>query len=181
VHGTHFDPDAIRRVREAGATIAHCPRSNMNNGVGTAPMAAYNCPIMLGTDGHSSDMFLEAKVAWLAARQDRAPIPPSAVVVRLAQAARRASDALEITLGKLERDAVADVVVTDYRPATPLTDGSLAAHFLGALGAHHVKDVMADGQWALRDRVVKTCDEQRARDGGADVAARLWSRRAQIQ
>ncbi len=180
VHGTHFDPEAIRRVREAGATIVHCPRSNMNNGVGTAPMAAYNCPIMLGTDGHSSDMFLEAKVAWLAARQDRALIPPSAVVVRLAQAARRASEALEIMIGRLEPDAVADVVITDYRPTTPLADGNLAAHFLGALGAQHVRDVIANGQWVLRDRVVESCDAARVRSSAAEVAAKLWSRMAAI-
>jgi putative selenium metabolism protein SsnA len=176
VHGTHLDPEAILRVKEAGATIAHCPRSNMNNGVGTAPMAAYNCPIMLGTDGHSSDMFLEARVAWLAARQDRAPIPPSAVVVRLAQAARRASAALDVTVGKLERDAAADVIITDYRPATPLTNGNLAAHFLGALGVQHVRDVIASGQWALRDRVVKTCDERQVRHSTAEVATKLWAR-----
>jgi len=181
VHGTHLDPDAILRVKEAGATIAHCPRSNMNNGVGTAPMAAYNCPIMLGTDGHSSDMFLEARVAWLAARQDRASIPPSAVIVRLAQAARRASAALDVTVGKLERDAVADVVITDYHPRTPLTNSNLAAHFIGALGAQHVRDVIADGRWVLRERAVKSCDEVRIRQNSAQVAAKLWSRMAAIE
>ena len=180
VHGTHFEPDAIMRIREALAVIAHCPRSNMNNGVGTVPMTAYNCPVMLGTDGHSSDMFLEARVAWLAARQDRAPLPPAAVVSRLAYAARRASTMLEVTLGKLEVDALADVVITDYRPTTPLTSDNLAAHVLFSLSATHVTSVIADGQWALRDREVKTCDELRVRAEAGGVAQDLWNRMAEI-
>ncbi len=180
VHGTHFDPEAIIRLKDAGVTLAHCPRSNMNNGVGTAPMAAYNCPVMLGTDGHSSDMFLEAKAAWLAARQDRASIPPSAVIVRFAQTARRASAALDVTLGKLERDAAADVVITDYRPSTPLTNENLAAHIIFALSARHVKDVIANGQRALRDRVVTSCDEPRIQSNAAEVATKLWAHMTEI-
>jgi cytosine/adenosine deaminase-related metal-dependent hydrolase len=180
VHGTHLEPEAIARIRDAGVTIAHCPRSNMNNGVGTAPMAAYNCPVMLGTDGHSSDMFLEARIAWLAARQDRAPIPPVAILARLSHAARRASDALQITLARLERNAAADVVITDYRPATPLTNERLAAHFIVALGAQHVESVLIGGRWALRDRVVHSCDEHELRDNARRVAESLWQRMAAI-
>jgi putative selenium metabolism protein SsnA len=180
VHGTHLDPEAIVRVREAGATIAHCPRSNMNNGVGTAPMAAYNCPIMLGTDGHSSDMFLEARIAWLVARQDRAPIPPSAVVVRLAHAARRASDALEITLGKLERNAVADVVITDYRPISPLTSENLAGHFVFSMNTGHVRSVLVNGAWVMRDRAVLSRDEQADCSQAREVARALWGRMATV-
>jgi putative selenium metabolism protein SsnA len=178
VHGTHLDPEAILRVKEAGATIAHCPRSNMNNGVGSAPMAGYNCPIMLGTDGHSSDMFLEARVAWLAARQDRALIPPSAVVVRLAQAARRASQALELTLGKLERNAVADVVITDYRPSSPLSSDNLAGHFVFAMNTSHVRSVLVNGVWTLRDRAVLSRDEEADRTRAREVARALWARMA---
>ena len=33
-----------------------------------------------------------------------------------------------------------------------------------------------DGRWALRDRVVDTCDEARIRSAAVEVAARLWSR-----
>lgn len=181
VHGTHFDAEAISRVREAGATLVHCPRSNMNNGVGTVPMAAYNCPVMLGSDGFASDLFAEAQAAWLVARQDQANLPPAAVLVRFAQAARRASKALQTTVGKLERDAAADVVITDYRPATPLTTDNLAAHFLFALRANHVVSVIVDGEWRLRDRSVLSRNEARDRVAAIDVAQSLWQRVSAIE
>jgi len=179
-HCTHFDPEAIARLREARVTIAHCPRSNMNNGVGTAPMAAYNAPVMLGTDGHSSDMFLEARIAWLAARQDGVNLPPEAVLARIAQAARRASAALHVTLGKLEADAAADIVITDYAPNTALDSQNFAGHFLFALGAEHVRDVFVSGAPKLRDRVFVEHDAANVRRASAEVAGRLWKRMANL-
>ena len=58
-HCTHLDPDAMTRLGGAGATIAHNPRSNMNNGVGYTPVGTTRGPIMLGTDGIGSDMLAE--------------------------------------------------------------------------------------------------------------------------
>ena len=179
-HGTHLAPDAIARIKELGVTIAHCPRSNMNNAVGTAPMAAYKCPVMIGTDGHSPDMFLESRIAWLAARQDNVPLPPAAVVARLAHAARRASDALHVTLGKLEREAAADVVITDYRPSTPLTGENLAAHLLFALNSSHVRSVVTSGVVAMRDRDITCRDELADRAQARETAQALWERMAAL-
>lgn len=180
VHGTHLDAEALLQIARSGATIAHNPRSNMNNGVGYAPVAALRIPVMLGTDGHGSDMFTEARCAWFKACDEHARVTPNRVLGLLATAARRASEALDVTLGKLEREAVADVVITDYQPSTPLTSENLAGHFLFALGAQHVRHVIADGKWALRERVVKRCDEMRARSAARDVTPRLWERMAAL-
>lgn len=175
-HGTHLDPEALARVREAGVTVAHNPRSNMNNGVGTAPQVARYCPVMLGTDGHGSDMFAEARFAWFASCHEQAGRTPNDILGLLASSARRASEMLDGTLGKLEREAVADVVITNYRPSTPLTGENLAPHFIFALGAQHVKSVLVGGDWALRDGLVQTCNENEQRARAIDVSAELWRR-----
>ena len=179
-HCTHLDPEAIVRVSRAGLTVAHNPRSNMNNAVGYPLVASFRCPVMLGTDGIGSDMFAEAKCAWFKSRDERAGLTPNHVLAMLANSARRASAALDITLGKLEPGAAADIVITDYRPSTPLASENLAGHFVFAMGSHHVASVIADGEWALRDRVVQTCDETDTRSAGYDVAARLWERMAAL-
>jgi putative selenium metabolism protein SsnA len=179
-HGTHLDGEALARIRNAGVIIAHNPRSNMNNGVGTAPHAALRSPVMLGTDGHGSDMFTEARFAWFVARQHRAPLAPDAVLALLANSARRASAALDVTLGKLERDAAADVVITDYRPATSLTSENFAGHFIFALSAHHVRSVLVDGRWALRDGTIRTCREEEQRARAVGVSEELWRRMESI-
>ena len=53
-----------RRVNTIGVTLAHNPRSNMNNSVGYTPVAKFRSPVMLGTDGIGADMFTEARTAW---------------------------------------------------------------------------------------------------------------------
>src|SRR5437762_700786 len=94
----------------------------------------------------------------------------------LANSARRASEALRVTLGKLEPGAVADVVITDYVPFTPLTAENFPGHFLFAMSSNNVRDVIANGRWAMRDRNVLTCDEPRTRAQAVEIARELWQR-----
>lgn len=176
-HGTHLDPDAIARVSKTGLTLAHNPRSNMNNAVGYAPVGQFRCPVMLGTDGIGADMFTEAKHAWFISRDAEGGLTPVHIIEMLAAAARRASESLDITLGQLAVDAAADMVITDYRPATPLTTENFASHFIFAMGSHHVKDVIAAGRWAMRDRRILTTDEPAARRQATAVACKLWQRK----
>jgi len=179
-HGTHLDEEAIMRVSSAGLSIAHSPRSNMNNAVGYTPIFAYSCPVILGTDGIGSDMFTEAKHAWFKSRDGLTGLAPQNIVEMLAASARRASESLDITLGKLTVEAAGDVIITDYIPATPLTAENFAGHFIFSMGAHNVKDVIAGGQWALRDRKVVSCPENVIRSEASGIAESLWQRMSQI-
>lgn len=63
VHCVHLD-------RDLPGTIAHNPRSNMNNSVGYARPAARSNRIVLGTDGIGADMLEEFRLAYVAARND---------------------------------------------------------------------------------------------------------------
>ena len=179
-HGTHLAPDAIARVSQAGVHLAHNPRSNMNNGVGYTPISAYGCPVMLGTDGIGSDMFTEAKFAWFKACDEHGRLSPNRVVEMLAVSARRASAALDVTLGKLEVGAAADIAITNYRPATPLTTDNFAGHFLYSMASNHVTSVLIDGAWALQDGVVNRCDERQTRRDAVEITTQLWERMAKI-
>ena len=178
-HGTHLDPVAIERVSNSGLTLAHNPRSNMNNAVGYAPIAQYRCPVMLGTDGLGQDLFAEAQQAWYIARDVHADLTPEQIVGMLAVAARRASEALDITLGKLEAGAAADIIITDYAPTTPLTTENFPGHFIFGLGSRHVRDVIVAGRWGLRDRNVLTIDEPLVRREATRTAENLWRRMEQ--
>ena len=63
VHCVHLD-------RDLPGTIAHNPRSNMNNGVGYARPAARPNPVALGTDGIGADMLEEFRLAYARLRED---------------------------------------------------------------------------------------------------------------
>jgi putative selenium metabolism protein SsnA len=178
-HGTHLDRAAVEMVNKAGVTMAHNPRSNMNNFVGYAPVASFN-NVMLGTDGIGADMFAEVRAAWFISRHQQAGLLPEAIIDMLAASARRASVSLGVTLGRLGVGAAADVVLTDHVPFTPIQSENLAAHFLFSLSSRHVRDVMVGGRWVMRDRRVLTSDEAAIRREGSEVAERLWQRMAQI-
>jgi cytosine/adenosine deaminase-related metal-dependent hydrolase len=64
-HCVHLSDDAALR-----GTIAHNPRSNMNNAVGYARPARFANPVALGTDGIGADMLDEFRVAYARLRED---------------------------------------------------------------------------------------------------------------
>jgi len=179
-HGTHLDTAAVSMVNDVGSTMAHNPRSNMNNAVGYAPVKAFQCPVMLGTDGIGGDMFAEARAAWLKSRDAATTVAPADVLRMVAESARRASRSLGVRLGELEVGACADVVVTDYRPATPMSSKNVAGHVLFGLDSRHVRSVMVGGKWIMRDRVLETCDEAAIRASSVHVAKAMWAKMESI-
>ena len=185
-HGTHLSPDQARRAAVQLAAIAHNPRSNMNNRVGYAPVDCMD-RVLLGTDGLGADMFAEARHAWFKACDDKyssqridretgKPVTPDRILRWLAHSARVAGDILGCTIGKLAPGAAADIVITDYVPATPLTADNASAHFIFALGSQFVRDVLVAGQWVLEDRRPSNLDEPSTRLASVPVAQSLWSR-----
>jgi len=65
--------------RELPGTIAHNPRSNMNNSVGYARPAARPNRVVLGTDGIGADMLEEARLAYVRLREDDVLASPDTV------------------------------------------------------------------------------------------------------
>jgi len=179
-HGTHFtDVDlAVINERSDLLRLAHNPSSNMNNAVGYTRVAKLKEPPLLGTDGIGSDLWREARIAEFKSREVHLPLPFGKSLAMLAQSARFASRCLGIQLGTLKPGAAADLVVTDYRPATPLTSDNLAGHLLFALGPEFVKYVMIGGRWCLQNHQVITCDEAAIRARSMEVARALHGRAA---
>lgn len=62
VHAVHLD-------RPLRGTIAHNPRSNMNNAVGYAQPTRWNNDVVLGTDGIGADMLEETRLAYVRLRE----------------------------------------------------------------------------------------------------------------
>ncbi|MBX3727681.1 MAG: amidohydrolase family protein [Candidatus Sumerlaeia bacterium] len=179
-HCTHLDASAVARVSAAQVAVGHNTRSNMNNAVGYAPVGALRACVQLGTDGIGADMFAEAQTAWFKSRDGGAGIGPDDVLRMLGNGARRASESLGVRLGVLEAGAAADVVVTDYVPATPLVSRSVGGHLLFAMGSRQVRDVLVGGEWALRDRRAVRCDEAASRHAARPAATALWDRMSRI-
>lgn len=180
-HGTHLSESEISAINERGQLhLAHNPSSNMNNAVGYTPVAKFARPPLLGTDGIGADMWREARVAELKSHDGQLPVPFGHALKMLGTTARMASDCLGVKLGVLEPGTAADLVLTNYRPATPLTSENLASHFLFAMGPEFVRDVMVGGKWLLRNGEVVSCDEREIRHNSVEVAKSLHDRMANM-
>jgi putative selenium metabolism protein SsnA len=181
-HGTHFSDADFAAIDERHDMVspAHCPSSNMNNGVGYTPISKSVQSPLLGTDGIGADMWREARTADFKSRDAGFPLPFGKSLEMLGQSARFASNCLGVKLGVLEAGAAADLVLTDYRPATPLNAENLAGHFLFAMGSEYVRSVMIAGQWCLKDRFIISADEVAARARAVSVARDLHERVATI-
>jgi putative selenium metabolism protein SsnA len=184
VHCVHVDEGEIEALAETGTWVTHQPRSNMNNGVGVAPVEAMlraGVNVGLGNDGFSNQMFAEMKAAYLvhklAQRDPRAM--PGDVVMRLAYAndARLARVFWPgLVLGELRQGAAADLVFLDYYPPTPLTAANMPWHLIFGVEASMVTATVCAGQVLMRDHRLLTLDEEAVTARSRELAARVWRR-----
>jgi putative selenium metabolism protein SsnA len=179
-HCVHLHPDEVQDVHTKGAWIAHNPRSNMNNTVGYAPVAAMR-RAALGTDGMDQDMWAEARAAFLKMREAGRDDAYSAALEMLAGGHRLAAALFGIPFGKLDVGGPADLVVLDYRPPTRLHSENLAGHVLFGLDRSHVRSVLVAGRWVVSDRRLTAVDMRAAFARAREVAPALWQRMADLQ
>jgi len=187
-HCIHVDERELDLLAETGTLVAHNPRSNMNNAVGTArveDMVRRGICVGLGNDGFSNDMFVEMKAAYLAhkAAQGNPQAMPADLVQRLAIAnnAHIAGVAFGVgqaplLFGELVAGAPADVILVDYQSPTPVTAANLPWHMVFGIDGGMVTTTIANGRVLMRDRQVLTLDEQSVFARARGLAAALWER-----
>lgn len=182
VHGVHLSVDDLHLLTESGAFLVHNPRSNMNNGVGAADLAALDAcgvRVAIGTDGMGPDPGPEVMTALLLLRHHaRDPAAGWDVVKRVYCDGNPslASRAFGLTLGRLVPDAAADFVVRTYEPPTPLEARTWWGHFLFGLADAPVDRVVVGGRELVRGGEAVTVDAPRIWAVCREHAAKLWAR-----
>ncbi len=175
-HGVHLNGDELTVVRQRATWLIHNCRSNMNNSVGRAPVRAFGERSALGTDGIDQDMFAEARTAFFRAREDTGGAGADQFADMLARGGTLASEFFPHPVGTLEAGSVADLVILDYDPPTPLTGENLAWHWMFAMTPKHVESVMVDGSWVIRKGEFCSVDEEKIRAEARQEAVRIWKR-----
>ena len=144
--------------RDLPGTIAHNPRSNMNNSVGYARPASRPNPIVLGTDGIGADMLEEFRLAFVRLREYDVLETPDTVWSWLDAG------------WSLVPEARGDVVTWNYDHA----DSPWHVAFSPGIRATDV--VRADGTVLLRSGVAALVDPAEVRAHAAEQSARLFAR-----
>jgi 5-methylthioadenosine/S-adenosylhomocysteine deaminase len=173
-HCVHIDTSEMPVLREAGATVAHCPQSNLKLASGIAPiteMLAADLTVGIGTDGPASnndlDMFEEMRLAAILAKTEAND--PTTVPARqaLLMATRQGAEALFMgdKTGSLEVGKLADLIVMDARPVHNMPAfrrdmDAVYSRIVYAGKSTDVTDVMCHGKWLMRERALLTLDEE---------------------
>ncbi|MCY4526032.1 MAG: hydrolase, partial [Anaerolineaceae bacterium] len=81
-------------------------------------------------------------------------------------------------VGELTPGAVADLILVDYRPFTPLQAGNLPWHVLFGFEASMVTTTIVQGQILMKERQLLTLDERAIAAAARELAPALWQRQA---
>ena len=159
VHCVHLDPGEIELLAKHGASVAHCPSSNLKLASGFAPMEALRLAgvnICLGTDGAASnnrlDLLCEMRTAALIAKAvARNPeAMPAHAVLRAATLGGARALGLHARIGTIEPGKRADLVAVEMRAPELAPCYDPVSHLVYAAGREHVTHVWVDGALRLR-------------------------------
>ncbi len=188
-HSVWLDDDEIATIARTGATVVHCPVSNMYlaSGVARVPdMLRAGVNVALASDGPGSnnrqDMFEAMKVAVLLQKVHHLdPVilqPEQALRMATRNGARAAC--LEGRIGALEPGRLADFVVVDLDSVFVAPVHRVASALVFNVTPREVRHVVVDGRIVIRDRRLVTADERellrRARRACTDLFRRAGLR-----
>ena len=183
-HAIHIDMKEADLLAESRTWVTHQPRSNMNNGVGVAPVESLlrtGVKVGLGTDGFSHTMWEEWKTAYLLHkvwnRDPRRFQGEDVVQLGVKNNAALANVFFpEAPIGRLIPGGFADLIFVDYHPHTPLTAGNLPWQIIFGFHESMVTTTIVAGKMLMRDRKLLTMDEDKVTARARELAPQVWER-----
>ncbi len=190
-HCVHVDAYEMEILRDTGTRVVHNPRSNMNNAVGTADvpgMLRRGIEVGLGNDGFSNNMFTEMHVAYLVHKLNEGDPRVMGADQVMQMAFRNNARTAELffpstssghrpgPLGEISVGALADVILVDYAPTTPLTEGNFPWHIIFGVDGTGVDTTIVGGRLLMQNRELLTLDEAEVCAKSRELAGKLWKR-----
>ena len=182
VHCIHINDKELNILKNTNTMIVHNPESNMGNAVGCQPFLELHkngLTVGLGTDGYTSDMTESMKVANIIhkhVKQDPS-VAWGEVPVSLFENNRKIATKYFVgTLGILQKGALADIIVVDYNPLTPLNENNFNSHILFGISGRNVTTTIIDGKIIMKDRKLVGINEKDIFKKSREIAQKLWNR-----
>jgi len=182
-HARYVDAGEIALLGKSRTIISHQANMAANRGV-IPPIPALReagCPIALGTDNNTNDVFEVMRIALLTERIRRTDAFPG---VRpqpediLADATEGGSRAVNMqkTIGSLEVGKKADLFVLNTLKPYLVPHGRLVSAVVHGGHPSDIESVMVDGEFIMRDNKVLTLDEQAVLREADAVGKRIWNK-----
>lgn len=180
-HFTQVTDADVDTLAERGASVVHCPRSNLRRGRGTCPaprLLGRGIRVALGTDdaiaNPTLDLLEEARSAGLlAAGVSAAPgVVVASDLLRMATLEGARTLGLGEVTGSLVPGKWADLCAVDLRSPGSWPVHEVPAALVFGAGSRAVRDVWVAGRRLLADGELTALDEQAAMD-----RAEAWRQR----
>jgi putative selenium metabolism protein SsnA len=182
VHGVHFTPREMEVMKSTDTMLVYNPESNMNNGLGVAPLPEMHrrgILIGLGTDGMSSHMISQARAMYMIQRgfwRDPRIFFVEAAEILLKNNRAICGRIFKEPRGALAPGHLADVIIVDYIPFTPLNNNNFYGHLLFGLSYARVDSTICRGKTLMEGGRIEHVDEVGIRRKAAERAPKLWKR-----
>lgn len=165
-HGVHLQENDIDILSETGASIVHCPVSNLWTGAGIAPvhnLLVKGANVCIGTDYGSVDIWETMKMAYLLLKSN-GPIQQNTADTIFKMASYNGAIAYQQDAHGLIQDGfTADLVFIKKDQAIPeihTTNFSTIVHnLLMETKQESITHVMVDGEWIMYDQKLTKIDE----------------------
>ncbi len=182
VHGTCLEPAELDILQATDSILVNNPESNMNNGLGVSPildMLKHGVTVGVGTDGISSHLISQARAMYLhqrAEHRDPTLAFAEACEILLRNNSRIANRLFAEARGTLAAGQLADVVIHDYVPFTPLNADTFYGHLLFGLSFSRIQTTIARGRVVVDDGRLPHLDEEAIRARCTERARAIWAR-----
>ncbi len=182
VHGIHFASRELDLLRSTDSMLVNAPESNMNNGLSVAPildMLKHGVTVGVGTDGMSSHLISQARAMYLHQRtyhRDPTVAFVEACEILLKNNRSICNRLFREPRGVLAAGQLADIIIPEYVPFTPLNAASFYGHLLFGLSFSRVRTTIARGQVIVEDGHLPHLDEDAIRTHCAERAPAIWAR-----
>ena len=139
VHGVHFEQGEMDLLHSTGTMLVNNPESNMNNGLGVAPILEFlkhGVTVGVGTDGMSSHLISQARAMYLHQRtlhRDPTIAFSEACEILLYNNRDICNRLFHEPRGALAAGQLADIMIAEYVPFTPLNAETFFGHLLFGL------------------------------------------------
>lgn len=182
VHCIHISEKEMDLLKEKDTIVVHNPESNMGNAVGASPvldMFKKGILLGLGTDGYTADMMESYKVGNIIHKHVAGDSKvawgeiPEMLFVNNKKITERFIDG---KVGILKEGALADVIIVDYNPPTPINEGNINSHLLFGINGRYVDTTIVNGKIVMEDRKLVNVDEERMMARSRELASVVWKR-----
>lgn len=193
VHATQLLDTEIQLLAQRGASVVHCPASNLKLASGMAPVAkllAAGVGVAIGTDGAASnnrlDILGETRLAALLAKgtaPDASALPDWQAIECATLAAAKALG-LDARIGSIEVGKEADLTALDLSTIETQPCYDAISQVVHSAGRENVTHVWVAGRAALIERAIASADNSALAEEVLRAAApwhnqvRQWLREA---